>query len=224
MRSLMLLLATTLVGQPVLAANPVKCPEAPSRMVVERGQYSPFDGVTFGLEGFAANMVPRGNRIPLCLVKVNEIQRGRVFLTGESLTNLFNQRTKGTRSSVENVKIATKGQHVVISGKVKKVVPVPFEIEGPVTPAGSALRVDATGIKAAGLPVKGLLKMVGAELGSIFGGQEGVSVNDNSLLFRPENLANIRAVISAVDVSSKGLLVTFGTAAQKQVKARRASK
>lgn len=217
MRFIGLLLATILISLPALAAEPVKCPEAPSHMVVEKGRYSPFEGVTFALEGFVARMVPRGNSVPLCLIKVNEIQRGRVFLTGESLTRLFNQRTQGKKRSIDDVKIETKGEHVIISGKVKKLVPVPFEIEGPVSSAGPHLRVEAKKIEAAGLPVKGLLNMLGAELGSIVGGQtEGVTVNENTLTFRPENLANIRGQIAAVNVTSEGLAVTFGAPAQKQ--------
>jgi hypothetical protein len=193
-------------------------------MHVDKGEYAPQPGISFGLTDFTATMVPRGAKIPLCLVKINEIQQGRIFVTGASLTKLFESKNQGKKQSVEDMKIETKGDHVVISGKVHKVVAMPFSVEGPVKAAGSMLRLDASGIKAAGLPIKGLLGMVGKQLGSMFnsGSTEGVTVKDNTIFFQPEKMANIRGQIADVKVSSEGLLVTFGAPKQQTQRAANA--
>jgi hypothetical protein len=218
MRSVLLVFAFGFVVTSALAADPVKCPPAASSMRVEKGEYAPQPGISFGLTDFTATMVPRGPKIPLCLVKINDIQQGRVFVTGASLTKLFQSKNHGKKQSVEDMKIETKGDHVVISGKVHKVVDMPFSVEGPVSAAGRMLRLDASGIKAAGLPIKGLLGMLGKELGSMFNanGTEGVTVKDNTIFFQPEKMANIRGEIANVQVTSEGLTVTFVPTKQKQ--------
>jgi hypothetical protein len=226
MRERILLFALLFWSLFALAADPVRCPPAASHMHVDKGEYVPQQGIAFGLTDFSATMVPRGPRIPLCLVKINEIEHGRVFVTGASLTKLFQSKNQGKKQSIEDMKIETKGDHVVISGKAHKVLPMPFSVEGPVTASGSMLRLDASGIKAAGLPIKGLLGMVGKELGSMFNASstEGVTVKDNTIFFQPEKMANIRGEISDVKVSSEGLLVTFGAAKQQPQRATKTAK
>jgi hypothetical protein len=218
MRRGVLVFAFGLVATSTFAADPVKCPPAASHMHVEKGEYAPQPGISFGLTDFTATMVPRGPRIPLCLVKNNEIERGRVFVTGASLTKLFETKNQGKNQSIKEMKIETKEDHVVISGKVHKVVDMPFSVEGPVSASGRMLRLDASGIKAAGLPIKGLLSMLGKQLGSMFkaGGTEGVTVKDNTIFFQPEKMANIRGEIANVQVTSEGLTVTFVPTKQKQ--------
>ena len=63
-----------------------------------------------------------------------------------------------------------------------KVLGIPFEIEGPVD--ASEIRFHADKIKAVGLPVKGLLGMLGLELGNLINPEatKGVSVQENTIL------------------------------------------
>jgi hypothetical protein len=226
MRRGMLLFTMCFAALSAWAADPVRCPPAASHMHVDKGEYAPEPGISFGLTDFTATMVPRGPKIPLCLVKINDIQQGRIFVTGASLTKLFQSKNQGKKQPIQDMKIETKGDHVVISGKVHKVVSMPFSVEGPVTASGRMLRLDASGIKAAGLPIKGLLAMIGKELGSMFNasGAQGVSVKDNTIFFEPEKMANIRGQIADVKVTSDGLLVTFATARQQPQRSAQALK
>jgi hypothetical protein len=73
------------------------------------------------------------------------------------------------------------------------------------------LRLHAEKIKAMGLPVKGLLKMLGVELGSLINpdATKGVSVQGDSILFDPEQLDNIRGHITKVQIMQSALVVDF---------------
>ena len=75
------------------SAEPVKCPPAASSLDVSNGNYTSQPGIVFHLENFSAKMVPIGKRMPLCLAKTTDISQGQVFVTAESLTNLFTSKS-----------------------------------------------------------------------------------------------------------------------------------
>ena len=73
------------------------------------------------------------------------------------------------------------------------------------------LRLHAEKIKAIGLPVKGLLKMLGVELGSLINpdATKGVTIQGDSIFFDPEQLDNIRGHMTKVQITPSGLVVDF---------------
>jgi hypothetical protein len=181
----------------------------------------------FVLENYSASMVPEGTQMPGCTQKISNIEHGRIIVSGRSLSAMFDEKLKKTHETkISDLKVETKGDHIAISGKVHKVIPVPFSIEGPVdSPNGADLRLHADKVKAAGIPIKGLLDMVGVELGSMLnpGADKGVIVKDDDLYFQPETLGHIRGRIQHVQVSGNSLVVDFG-GAPKQVAAAKAPK
>ena len=82
------------------AAQPVKCPSGPSHLAMEKGEYTSIPGVVFELEGFSANLVPRGPKMPVCLAKMTYVERGRVIITDASLTKLFAHKMKTSKEAV----------------------------------------------------------------------------------------------------------------------------
>ena len=179
---------------------------------MEKGQYSPLQGSMFNLQDFAANMVARGKTSPLCFARTTEIQHGEVFIGAESLTKLFAQKAQQSNSSVSELKVEVKDSAVHLSGKVHKGIDIPFEIEGPISTDGTVLILHAKRIKAEGIPVKGLLGMVGVHLGSMIGSEsvDGVAVKGDTLVFEPVKIAHVRGKITKADLTSKGLMLTFG--------------
>ena len=196
------------------AAEPVRCPDGPSRLAMEQGEYMSRPGLVFGLQHFSANMVPRGKKLPICLSKITDIDHGRVVVSDSSLSTMFNQKMKRSpKQSISDISVHTKSDGVAIKGKVHKKIAVPFEIDGHVDTAngGRVLRLHAEKIKAMGVPVKGLLKMLGVELGSLINpdATKGVSVQGDSILFDPEQLDNIRGHITKVQIMQSALVVDF---------------
>ncbi len=206
-------------------ADPVTCPTI-SGLAVDKGRYTARPGVVFLMENYSAKMVPQGNHMPQCTQKISSIDHGRIIVSSESLGRMFDQKMqKSGEHKVSELKVETKGNHIAISGKVHKVIGVPFTIEGPVdSPDGTSLRLHAEKVKAAGIPIKGLLDMVGVELGSMLnpGSKEGVVIKEDDLYFQPEKLGHIRGHIQHVQVSGNNLIVDFGGPARQMASAKSA--
>jgi hypothetical protein len=216
----LLLLATCAWG-----AEIPPCPTT-STMNINRGRYAARPGVEFTIENYAAHMVPRGKTSPLCYIKINEIEHGHIVVSDAALTKLFEQKLAHS-GKITGLKVQAKDGHIMLSGTAHKGLPIPFTVEGPVdTVDGREIRLHAEKVKAVGLPVKGLLEMVGVELGSLLnpGSNKGVMVKESDILFDPTALGNIRGYIEHVQVSGQDLVVDFGkppaTLAQAKVSKR----
>jgi hypothetical protein len=68
-----------------------QCP-ATSKLEMVKGEYLWQPGVTFTLQNFLANLVPKGNTSPQCFIKSTEIQHGRVYVSTQSLSKLFQEK------------------------------------------------------------------------------------------------------------------------------------
>ena len=202
------------------AAEPVRCPTQ-SALSVDKGEYTQRPGVVFLLENYSARMVPRSNRMPQCMVKENDVAHGRIVVSGSSLTTMFNQKLRqGGHSKISDLKVELKGSDVAISGKMHKVVALPFTVEGPVdSPDGKRLRLHADKIKAAGIPVKGLMDSLGMELGGLIspGETKGVIAEGDDLYFDVDKLGHTRGHITKVQIAGESLTVEFGPSEGKQV-------
>ncbi len=178
---------------------------------MDNGQYSPVEGAVFNLRNFAATMVARGKEMPLCFARMTQVQQGQVFISSESLTRLFQRKIQQSKSQVTDIKIEMDDNAVHLSGKLHKGVAVTFEIEGPVSTDGTALLLRAKQIKAEGLPMKGLLEMLGKNLGSLLGSEsvDGVTAQGDTLVFQPSTIAYVRGSIAKVQPTPKGLMIMF---------------
>jgi hypothetical protein len=94
-------------------------------------------------------------------------------------------------SPVKNVQIAIQGDRLVQKGTVRKGVDLPFEIEGSLgaTPEGE-VKLHAEKIKAARLPVKGLLHVFGQDLADLVktAGARGMRVEGDDIILAPRAL------------------------------------
>ena len=189
-----------------------KCPDAPSHIVVEEGSYSPQTGVDFVLHHFSATLVPLGKKEPMCLEKMTEVAHAVIFVSNESLTRVFATKLGETGSKIRNFTVQQGIGTVTLSGEITKLIPIKFSIEGPVTTDGNVISMNATKIVADGIPVKPLLTMVGAHLGSMltFKGVGGVTVDGNTMSFSPEKIAHLKGYITAVDATPQGLTLHYG--------------
>lgn len=197
------------------------CPTT-STMSLNKGQYSARPGVEFTLENYSARMVPRGKKSPLCYIKLNEIEHGHIVVSDAALSKLFEQKLSDSKKITE-LKVHAKESHVVISGKAHKGLPIPFSVEGPVDVVdGRLIRLHAEKVKAAGLPVKGLLEMLGVELGSLLnpGSNKGVTVKDDNILFDPAVVGNVTGHIQRLQVVGQDLVVDFGGQAPTMAQAK----
>ncbi len=186
------------------------CPTT-SAMSVSKGRYEARPGLEFTLENYSAQMVPRGKQSPMCYIKLNEIEHGHIVVSDAALTKLFQQKLSNS-GKISDLKVQAKDGRIVLSGTAHKGLPIPFTVEGPVSTDGRHLLLHAEKVKAAKLPVKGLLDMLGMQLGSILnpGSNKGVTVKDETIVFDPAQIGNISGHIERLQVSGQDLVVDFG--------------
>jgi hypothetical protein len=208
-----------------IGAEQLKCPEPVTHITVAQGQYSPLPGTVFDLRDFRAELIRRGKNSPVCFQRWTDISRGDVFVSSQSLSNMFEQKVKQSESSISDIKVETKsGNKVRLSGKIKKLVWLPFSIEGPVSTNGRTLELQAKSIKAAGIPMEKLLDTLGKELSSIIKSESvnGVAVNGDTLIFQPELISHVRGHINSFEVTAEGLRVQFAAVPPVESKASQA--
>lgn len=200
------------------------CPAQITHMDVKQGTYSPVLGASFELRDFDADMVARGKGSPLCFVREAKIAHGGVFVSAESLTKLFQQKTRQGSTDVSDVKVETRDDQTAhISGKLHKKMDVSFEIEGPVTTDGTNLILQAKKIKADKFPVKALLGMMGKNLGTMLRSESvaGVEAREDTLIFKPALISHAEGHIAKLVLSSQGMEVTYTPEEKKTVAATR---
>lgn len=93
------------------------------------------------------------------------LKAAEIALDGPSLTNMLRSAMTAHPTQLRDVHIAIEGDHLHTSGKIQKGAAVPFTMEAAVsvTPDGW-MRLHATKLNAAGLPVKGILDLFGLKM------------------------------------------------------------
>lgn len=207
----------------VIAQNP-PCPEPITHLIIDKGQYLPAQHAVFILQGFRADLVSHSNKQPACSLRVTQIDHGDILITADSLTNFFNRKIEKSDSKIGEVKVEVKEGNLHLKGKIHKGVDIPFEVEGPVSTDGKNLILQARKIKSAGLPMKGLLDLLGVHLTSLInsGQVNGVVANGDKLIFEPLKIANVQGRISRVNVTGNTLDISFGGAVTKKTAANTA--
>ncbi len=188
------------------------CPSQVSHIAMESGSYSSQPGVTFDLHHFVASLVPQGSKAPECYTKMTRVSRAEIFVSNESLTRVFSEKLGRTDGRIKNLKISNSPGRATLSGSMTKLMTIQFTISGPVTTDGTALLLNANQIKADGIPVEALMKMVGEDLASMLKlkGVDGIRVEDNRMSFFPEQIAHLQGFITSVETTNEGLILRYG--------------
>jgi len=146
------------------------------------------------------------------------IDSGIIGMTADSLASLLNNYVFAyPKAPLKDVRLTTEGNQIKMKGTVHKVTDLPFEIVGELhaTPEGK-IQLHPTSIKAAGIPVKGLMSLFGIELDELIKGTEsrGVKIDDNDITMDPEIMVpppQIRGKITAIRIEGDEVIQVFGT-------------
>ena len=204
-------LALLLLSPLSLLAQPTPCPP-PSHISIASGTFSGQPEVTFRLTHFVATLQPRSKTAPDCFQKDTVLAHGEIFVSNDSLTHVFEAKLQGANSKIKDFKVENGLGKVVLSGKIVKLIPIAFTIEGAVTTDGTSLLLDAAKIKADGIPIKELLGIIHEHLSAIFNmnGVHGVSISGNTLIFSPAEIAHLRGHILSAESTPGGLILRYG--------------
>ncbi len=89
-------------------------------------------------------------------------------MDGASLTNLLQQSLASRPSPLSDVRVTIENDELHAAGKLKKGVSVPFSMTATVSAApDGSMRLHATKLKAVGVPVKGLLDLLGLDVADL---------------------------------------------------------
>ncbi len=188
------------------------CPTE-SAISITRGSFEARPGVRYQLLDFHARLRPKAKSAPLCFERVTLVARGEIFVSSDSLTRLFSQKLEASHSKIKDFAVSHDAKGATLTGSISKLISLHFTIKGPVSTDGRSIRLEAKSIKADGIPVKELLKLVGAELNTVVPvkGIPGIEVGEDYLAFSPAAIANLEGHIAAVSTSSEGLTVRYSS-------------
>lgn len=145
----------------------------------------------------------------------------QIALSMQDLTHALQEHAfNAPDAPLKQVVVTAVKDHLKIEGKLHSKGDVPFQTEGSLstTPEGE-IRVHAEKIKAAHLPVKGLMDLVGVKISDVLSTRKvpGIRVEKDDLLITPDVLPppRIQGKITAARVQGNQILLTFGTSAAK---------
>ena len=187
------------------------CPPPPAHISVARGSYSSQPGIVFELRDFAAVLQPLGKTAPACYNKLTVVSHADIFVSDQSMTNLFAAKLTDSAAQIRDLRIDNNVGQVTLSGTITRLLPIHFSLSGPVSTDGSAIRMDVKAVKADGIPMKDLLKLLGEHLASVMNlkGVAGLVVDDNSISISPEQVAHLKGHLADVVTSAEGITLHY---------------
>ena len=140
-----------------------------------------------------------------------------ITISCNSLAEVMNQSVfSAADAPIKNVTIASKENQLIIKGEMHN-QHVPFELSGTLAVNGDGrIRFHAEHVKAAHLPVKGLLDLLGVDLANLINTRkvQGVAVDKDDLILDPQLILpppHIRGRVTAVRLQGNDIVQVFGT-------------
>jgi hypothetical protein len=170
----------------------------------------------FQLQG---KLVPR-KEIPVFDDKdsfILAIDSATISMSTDALAHVLNDYVfAGKDAPLKDLEISTDGNELKIKGKLAQKGDVSFEVVGDVeaTPEGK-IRLHARHIKAAHLPVKGILDLFGVKLADLINTKKvkGVSTEKDDVILDPEEILpppQIQGKVTSVRMENGQIVQVFG--------------
>jgi hypothetical protein len=149
---------------------------------------------------------------------VFDVDSSSVTLSTAALTNDLNDYVFAQPGApLKKLEASVKGDELVVKGVLARKGGIPFESDGTVTLTdGGMIRVHTNKVKAAGIPVKGLMDLLGIETQNLLNTKkvEGVSVDKDDLVLDPQEILPppaIRGRLSGIRLVDGAIALTFGS-------------
>jgi hypothetical protein len=150
------------------------------------------------------------------------IRNAEISITTDALASALNQYAFAAPDApIKEIQISIKDRQLDIHGKLHSKGGVPFETVGSlsVTPDGE-IRVHAESVKAAHLPVKGLMDLLGENIAKIIDTRKvrGVRAEKDDLILTPAELfppPHVLGRLSSVSLRGNEIVQTYGSSPAK---------
>jgi hypothetical protein len=157
------------------------------------------------------------------------VASAEISMSCESLAQVLNENVFSSRDApIKGVSIESKNNQLIIKGKLHQKGDVPFETTGTISadPDGQ-IRLHADHVKAAHVPVKGVLDLLGIDLARLINTKKvhGLTAEKDDLILDPEQILpppRIQGKVTAVRVQGNEIIQTFGAAQASNLSTKQA--
>ena len=154
----------------------------------------------------------------------------QIAISCDALARVLNENVfAASDAPLKDLSLTSNNNQLIIKGKLHQKGDVPFEATGTLTAEGDGrIRVHTEHLKAAHLPVKGLLDLLGLDIARMIDTKkiQGVSVDKDDLILNPEQILpapHIQGRVSAVRIQGNDIVQIFGTPQAENFAAKQAS-
>jgi len=206
----------------VAHAQPIPQPSDASRAVgteMRNVMYHFTNHIEVHIKQLKGKLVPK-KEIPVFDDKesfILEIDAATISMSTDSLSHVLNDHVfAGKDAPLKDLRATTEGNQLKIKGKLARKGGVSFEVVGElqVTPEGK-IRLHARHIKAAHLPVKGLMDLFDVKLADLINTKkvQGVSTEKDDIILDPDQILpppQIRGKLTGITVENGQITQVFG--------------
>lgn len=154
------------------------------------------------------------------------LSSAEISISCDALARVLNQNVlSASNSPIKDLTIESRNNQLVIKGKLPQKGDVSFETTGVLTVEGDGrIRLHTEHLKAAHLPVKGLLDLLGVDITGMINTKkiEGISADKDDLILNPEQILpppHIQGRVTAVRLQGNDIVQVFGKAPGQSVAA-----
>ncbi len=150
-----------------------------------------------------------------------------IAISCDALAQVLNQNVlSASNAPIKELSIESKNNQLVIKGKLPQKGDVSFETTGELTVTEDGrIRLHTEHLKAAHLPVKGLLDLLGIDIARMINTKkiQGISADKDDLILNPEQILpppHIQGKVSAVRIQGNEIVQIFGTSSAENFAAK----
>ena len=141
-----------------------------------------------------------------------------IAISCSALAQVLNENVFfSSESPIKSLSIESKNNQLIMKGKLPQKADVAFETMGTLSadPDGR-IRVHSDHVKAAHLPVKGLMDLLGIDIAGLIDTKKihGITVEKDDIILDSEQILpapHIKGKVAAVHISGNDIVLTFGT-------------
>lgn len=147
-----------------------------------------------------------------------DLSFAEIAISCASLAQVLNENVFSSKDApIKDITVESKNNQLLIKGKLHQKGDVPFETTGTLTVEGDGrIRLHTEHLKAAHLPMKGLLDLLGLDISRMINSKkiQGVSADKDDLILNPQEILpppRIKGKVSAVHVQGNDIVQIFGS-------------
>lgn len=182
------------------------------------------DSITVHISDLQGDLVPAGtSQLPI-FDDANsftlEIHAGELMIAADAMADALNRYAFSAHEApLKHIHVSTQNGKIKIQGRLHSKGDIPFESEGSlsVTPQGEIL-VHTDKVKAAHLPVKGLMDLLGENIAKMIDTRKvhGVRAEKDDLILTPAELfppPHIQGALSSIAIRGNNIVLRYGSGA-----------